>query len=75
MQLSLPPIDPHHRVRGTILTGPGTEHHGLWSVDGLLTFHRPDVAPDLVLDGWVIPGLVDAHCHIGLGPGGTSRTT
>lgn len=55
---------------GTVLTGPGTEHHGLWSVDGLLTFRRPAVAPDLVLDGWVIPGLVDAHCHIGLGPGG-----
>ena len=55
---------------GTVLTGPGTEQHGLWSVDGLLTFRRPAAAPDLVLDGWVIPGLVDAHCHIGLGPGG-----
>jgi imidazolonepropionase-like amidohydrolase len=20
--------------------------------------------------GWIIPGLVDAHCHVGLGPGG-----
>ena len=55
---------------GTILTGPGPERRGLWSVDGQLGFHRPAAAPDLVLDGWVIPGLVDAHCHIGLGPGG-----
>jgi imidazolonepropionase-like amidohydrolase len=55
---------------GTVLTAPDAEHHGLWSVDGLLTFQRPAAAPDLVLDGWVIPGLVDAHCHIGLGPGG-----
>lgn len=55
---------------GTVLTGPGTEHRGLWSVDGRLTFRRPSAAPDLILDGWVIPGLVDAHCHIGLGPGG-----
>ncbi|CAI3800095.1 amidohydrolase family protein [Pseudarthrobacter sp. MM222] len=55
---------------GPVLTGRDTEHRGLWSVDGLLTFHRPAAAPDLVLDGWVIPGLVDAHCHIGLGPGG-----
>ena len=39
---------------GTVLTGPHTEHQGLWSVDGLLTFLRPAVAPDLVLDGWVI---------------------
>ncbi|HEX9087141.1 MAG TPA: amidohydrolase family protein [Arthrobacter sp.] len=55
---------------GPILTGPDRERHGLWSVDGVLTFHRPAAAPDLVLDGWVIPGLADAHCHIGLGPGG-----
>ena len=55
---------------GTILTGPGQEHRGLWSVGGRLTFHRPAAAADLVLAGWVIPGLVDAHCHIGLGPGG-----
>ena len=55
---------------GTILTGPGQEQHGLWSVGGRLTFHRPAAAADLVLAGWVIPGLVDAHCHIGLGPGG-----
>ncbi|AOT04972.1 amidohydrolase family protein [Arthrobacter sp. U41] len=55
---------------GPVLTGPEQEHRGLWSVDGLLTFRRPAAAPDLILDGWVIPGLVDAHCHIGLGPGG-----
>ncbi|MCB5272542.1 hypothetical protein BJG92_00044 [Arthrobacter sp. SO5] len=55
---------------GPILTGPDREARGLWSVDGLLTFRRPAGSPDLVLDGWVLPGLVDAHCHIGLGPGG-----
>ncbi|MDZ4091473.1 MAG: amidohydrolase family protein [Arthrobacter sp.] len=55
---------------GPILAGPTTEHRGLWSVDGRLSLHRPAAAPDLVLHGWVIPGLVDAHCHIGLGPGG-----
>ncbi|MHA7221520.1 amidohydrolase family protein [Arthrobacter sp. RHLT1-20] len=55
---------------GSILTAADQERRGLWSVDGLLTFDRPAAAPDLVLNGWVIPGLVDAHCHIGLGPGG-----
>lgn len=55
---------------GPILTGPAKERRGLWSVDGRLTFSRPAAAPDEVLAGWVIPGLVDAHCHIGLGPGG-----
>ncbi|TAP45802.1 amidohydrolase family protein [Arthrobacter sp. S39] len=55
---------------GTVLTGPDRERQGLWSVDGRLTFHRPATTPDVVLDGWVLPGFVDAHCHIGLGPGG-----
>lgn len=55
---------------GTVLTGPGSEQHGLWSVDGRLTFRRPAKAPDRILAGWVLPGFVDAHCHIGLGVGG-----
>jgi imidazolonepropionase-like amidohydrolase len=55
---------------GTVLTGPDQESHGLWSVAGRLTFQRPKGTPDTVLSGWVLPGLVDAHCHIGLGPGG-----
>ncbi|UZX03716.1 amidohydrolase family protein [Arthrobacter sp. CDRTa11] len=58
------------KFSGTVLTGPGQERRGLWSVDGRLTFHRPQRAPDRVLSGWVLPGFVDAHCHIGLGGGG-----
>ncbi|MBT2536451.1 amidohydrolase family protein [Arthrobacter sp. ISL-69] len=55
---------------GTVLTAPDQERHGLWAVDGRLTFKRPAVPADVVLEGWVLPGLVDAHCHIGLGPVG-----
>jgi imidazolonepropionase-like amidohydrolase len=55
---------------GPVLTAVDQERRGLWAVDGRLTFNRPAAAADLILDGWVIPGLVDAHCHIGLGPGG-----
>ncbi|WP_426996109.1 amidohydrolase family protein [Pseudarthrobacter sp. N5] len=55
---------------GSILTGPEQEQSGLWSVGGKLTFKKPAGRPDVVLGGWVIPGFVDAHCHIGLGPGG-----
>jgi imidazolonepropionase-like amidohydrolase len=55
---------------GMVLTAPGREQRGLWSVDGMLTFRRPARRPDSVLEGWVLPGLVDAHCHIGLGPDG-----
>ncbi|MFK0001135.1 amidohydrolase family protein [Paenarthrobacter sp. NPDC090522] len=56
---------------GPVLLGAEDERRGLWSVDGLLTFIRPAARPDAVLDGWVLPGFVDAHCHIGLGPGGS----
>lgn len=55
---------------GPVLTGPDTVRHGMWSVDGVLTFNRPRQAPGKTLDGWVLPGFVDAHCHLGLGPGG-----
>jgi imidazolonepropionase-like amidohydrolase len=55
---------------GTVLAGPDQERHGLWSVVGRLTFHCPEGTPDRVLSGWVLPCFVDAHCHIGLGPGG-----
>ncbi|AUZ35114.1 amidohydrolase [Arthrobacter sp. PGP41] len=55
---------------GTVLTGPDSEARGLWSVDGRLTFRQPAKAPDRILAGWVLPGFVDAHCHIGLGVGG-----
>ncbi|MDQ0768772.1 imidazolonepropionase-like amidohydrolase [Pseudarthrobacter defluvii] len=55
---------------GPVLTAPDRVRYGLWSVDGLLTFNPPHTPPSRVLDGWVLPGFVDAHCHIGLGPGG-----
>ncbi len=55
---------------GPALVSADEERHGLWSVDGILTFERPGATPDRILDGWVLPGLVDAHCHIGLGLGG-----
>ena len=62
--------DRHHRVQRARphRTGPGTPRP--LGGDGRLTFRRPAETPELVLDGWVIPGLVDAHCHIGLGQGG-----
>ncbi|MDP5225571.1 MULTISPECIES: amidohydrolase family protein [Arthrobacter] len=57
---------------GPVLLGPDDEALGLWSVDGRLTFRMPPREPDIRLDGWVLPGLVDAHCHIGLTSGGAA---
>ncbi len=41
------------------------------SLDGRLTFTRPEAEAETVAaGGWVIPGFVDAHCHVGLAPSG-----
>ncbi|QUR66913.1 amidohydrolase family protein [Mycobacterium spongiae] len=42
----------------------------LWIVDGRISA-EPVAGADTVFDGgWVLPGLVDAHCHVGLGQQG-----
>jgi len=55
-------------VRGVLL--PDGEERDLWVVDGRLTFEPVAQAETVSAGGWVVPGLVDAHCHIGLGPDG-----
>jgi imidazolonepropionase-like amidohydrolase len=56
------------RVGGVVL--PGGERHDLYVVDGVVTYHRVRDARTLADDVWVVPGLVDAHCHVGLGSDG-----
>lgn len=54
-------------VRGTILTGPNEVRDQLWVVDGKITFTAPASGePVQTVRGFVLPGLVDAHCHVGL---------
>ncbi|MQY12294.1 hypothetical protein SRB5_24270 [Streptomyces sp. RB5] len=54
-------------IRGRILTGPDEVRDELWVVGGRVTFDRPGTARETtVVDGWALPGLVDAHCHVGL---------
>jgi imidazolonepropionase-like amidohydrolase len=46
-----------------------------WVVGGRITFDRPSSADVTRIDGWVLPGLVDVHCHIGLAAqGAVSRS-
>lgn len=54
-------------VRGVVL--PDDEHRDLWVVDGRITT-EPVRDATTVGEGWVMPGLVDAHCHIGLDSNG-----
>lgn len=56
----------HVRGRGL----PDGEEVQWWISGGALSA-EPIANADTVFDGgWIIPGLVDAHCHVGLGPGG-----
>ncbi|MEW2480882.1 amidohydrolase family protein [Mycobacterium sp. NPDC049093] len=56
----------HIRGRGL----PGGEEVQWWIHQGVLSA-EPIANADTVFDGgWIIPGLVDAHCHVGLGPHG-----
>ncbi|MCW2759599.1 MAG: amidohydrolase [Nocardioidaceae bacterium] len=44
----------------------------LYVVDGMVTY-EPQPGAESVAEGWILPGLVDAHCHVGLdGSGGVS---
>lgn len=61
-------------VRGRVPTGPEPDaevRDELWVVDGRITYDRPTLARAVTtLQGWALPGLVDAHCHVGLDVGG-----
>lgn len=56
------------------LTGPvygasGQRHAEAWVKDGVFT-HTDPGGPQQKVTGWVLPGLVDVHCHIGLDANG-----
>ncbi|MGW1213314.1 amidohydrolase family protein [Streptomyces sp. NPDC002499] len=60
-------------VKGRILVGPDEVRDELWVVDGRISYDRPVGAGSddvRTVEGWTLPGLVDAHCHVGLGAHG-----
>ena len=55
------------RFSGPVL--PDGEVRDLYVVDGRVTYeHQPGA--DTAAEGWIVPGLVDAHNHLGLEDGG-----
>ncbi|MFK4243570.1 amidohydrolase family protein [Micromonospora chokoriensis] len=60
-------------VRGVLL--PDDEVRDLWLVDDRVTFTPVPDAETVVDGGFVLPGLVDAHCHIGIARGGAPITS
>ncbi|WP_062993457.1 metal-dependent hydrolase family protein [Nocardia anaemiae] len=55
-------------LRGVVL--PDDEVRDLWVRDGLVSFEPVAGAETLCGTGWIVPGLVDAHCHVGIRYGG-----
>ncbi len=55
---------PRMHLQGTLL--PSGEETELWVVDGRVTFEPVADAVTVATRAWIVPGLVDAHCHIGL---------
>ncbi len=53
-------------LTGPVLVGPDEVVPQAWVVGGRITFSRPGGGEVTTLPGWVVPGLVDAHCHVGL---------
>ncbi|MEU7901944.1 amidohydrolase family protein [Actinoplanes sp. NPDC049118] len=51
-------------VRGTVL--PDGEVRDLWLVGDRVTFEPVAEAETISDGGFVVPGLVDAHCHLGI---------
>ncbi|MGH3628247.1 MAG: amidohydrolase family protein [Sciscionella sp.] len=58
-----------YRLRGVVLPS-GRSAELFVDASGLLTDEPIAVAETLVDGGFILPGLVDAHCHVGLGPSG-----
>ncbi|MBB5872215.1 imidazolonepropionase-like amidohydrolase [Allocatelliglobosispora scoriae] len=54
--------------RGVVL--PDDEVRDLWLVGDRVTFAPVAGATTVSDGGFILPGLVDAHCHIGIAPGG-----
>ena len=44
----------------------------MWVRDGRFTFEPVAGAETVSRGGWLLPGLVDAHCHVGIAAGGSS---
>jgi imidazolonepropionase-like amidohydrolase len=51
------------RFHGPVL--PDGESRELYVVDGRVTYEK-QAGAETAAEGWIVPGLVDAHCHLGL---------
>ncbi len=58
-------------LAGRVVIDDDHEAGEVWVVGGRLTFERPHHSgEETTIDGVVLPGLVDVHCHVGVDVGG-----
>lgn len=53
-------------LAGPVRVGDDDVRPEAWVVGGRITYERPSSGDVTRVPGWVVPGLVDVHCHIGL---------
>lgn len=53
-------------LTGPVLAGVDDQRDQAWVIGGRLTFDAPASSDVTTIEGFVLPGLVDAHCHVGL---------
>ncbi len=58
------PTPPRLHVRGVVL--PEGVQRDIWIADGVVRTEPVRDAVTIADAGWLLPGLVDAHCHVGL---------
>jgi len=59
-----------YALSGPILADDAQVHDRAWVLGGRITYERPRHTPTETIDGWALPGLVDMHCHLAVGPSG-----
>ena len=64
-------------LRGPILLGPEEELAEAWVAGGVIHHEKPELPAGTEvreIDGIVVPGLADLHCHLGIADGGGGTT-
>jgi hypothetical protein len=60
------PVEGPDRLHLAGVVLPGGDYRELWVVDGVIRTEPIRNAQTVATGAWLMPGLVDAHCHVGL---------